>query len=435
MALSAASCLHYWSSRYGHIPVIGGKPVHSRASTARLIDIASKQIVEVPAATPRDTHLATISGEERATLLLESARTNELTYSDEFDNAAWSKSGSTVSANATIAPDGTATADKIVEDSTAGSAHDVRRGTTGGAGQKQAYSVFAKPAGRNWIYLRLIGGGGIDASTYFNVSTGAVGSVGTNHTAQIISLGDGWYRCQVIVNADVNDFRIGLTTADATATYNGDGASGVFMWRAQHEKNVPNVTSAIGTTSAAVTRARDDLYWDYTPGPQAMMAYLRFIERGNAKVSDSRPFILGTAGGDTGARVAVLAAASGFYQAAHNNGSSWGGFPELAVGPAIGDTVEFVVRLKSDGAIALIQSINGGAVTATADGTANGLAAAWVGRRLYANNDNSGNYGGIEYAEIKIVKYADVAGATTQTQMDELRAFELGPNRELLAAA
>ena len=37
------------------------------------------------------------------------------------------------------------------------------------------------------------------------------------------------------------------------------------------------------------------------------------------------------------------------------------------------------------------------------------------------------------YAEVKIVKYADVVGATAQARMDELRAFEIGASGEVLS--
>jgi len=47
-------------------------------------------------------------------ILIENASTNLLTYSEQFDNAIWVKGGVSVTANATIAPDGNFTADKIV---------------------------------------------------------------------------------------------------------------------------------------------------------------------------------------------------------------------------------------------------------------------------------------------------------------------------------
>lgn len=45
--------------------------------------------------------------------ILEPSRTNLILYSQEFNNAAWGKSTTTVTANAAIAPDGTLTADRV----------------------------------------------------------------------------------------------------------------------------------------------------------------------------------------------------------------------------------------------------------------------------------------------------------------------------------
>jgi hypothetical protein len=59
-------------------------------------------------------------------LLIEEQRTNLLTYSENFDNAAWGKQSVTVNANAAIAPDGTLTADKLIE-STTNAVHYVYR--------------------------------------------------------------------------------------------------------------------------------------------------------------------------------------------------------------------------------------------------------------------------------------------------------------------
>ena len=46
-------------------------------------------------------------------LLIEEQRVNLLTYSDDFSNAAWTKTNATVTANAVAAPDGTTTADTL----------------------------------------------------------------------------------------------------------------------------------------------------------------------------------------------------------------------------------------------------------------------------------------------------------------------------------
>ena len=47
--------------------------------------------------------------------LIEEQRVNLLLYSAEFDNAAWAKTNTTITANATTSPDGTANADGTLE--------------------------------------------------------------------------------------------------------------------------------------------------------------------------------------------------------------------------------------------------------------------------------------------------------------------------------
>ena len=54
-------------------------------------------------------------------LLIEPESTNLSLRSEEFDNAYWSKSNSSISVNETTSPDGTTTSDKIIENSGSGS--------------------------------------------------------------------------------------------------------------------------------------------------------------------------------------------------------------------------------------------------------------------------------------------------------------------------
>jgi hypothetical protein len=62
-------------------------------------------------------------------ILLEPAATNLALRSQEFDNPAWTTQASSVTANAAVAPDGTTTADSLVED-TSGTTHTIRQNIT-----------------------------------------------------------------------------------------------------------------------------------------------------------------------------------------------------------------------------------------------------------------------------------------------------------------
>ncbi len=184
-------------------------------------------------------------------ILIEEQRTNLMLRSETFDNATWSKSQSTVTANVTTAPDGTTTADKLVEDSTT-NIHQIIQNAASGIGSVETFSVFAKQAERQWVVLQL----GSGASSYFNLATGTIGTT-VGATATITNFGNGWYRCSISGTrvASNNNFIL-LATSDTVTTYLGNGTSGLYLWGAQMEAGA-FATSYIPTVASQVTRSAD----------------------------------------------------------------------------------------------------------------------------------------------------------------------------------
>ena len=237
-----------------------------RASTATYYD-STGTIRTAASGQPRYTYNPSLLT-AAPKLLLEAAATNLVTYSEQFDNAAWTKTRGSITANATTAPDGTVSADKFTEDTQSGS-HTIRNATaiTITSPTTLTASIFAKAAEGNYIIIGIGDGGGVNISrSTFDLSKG---STDTNVTAaanvsapdpEIIYVGNGWYRCSV--TATVSN----VTTAqawyfkgansNANAGYVGDGVSGIYVWGAQVETGYAP-TSYIQTTSAAVTRAAD----------------------------------------------------------------------------------------------------------------------------------------------------------------------------------
>lgn len=167
---------------------------------------------------------------------------NLLLQSDDFTTT-WTNANSTDSANAAVAPDGTTTADSIIEDATPSVTHYVTQPATGfGANTDYSFTCCLKANTRSWAWLSMVEStGSTIALCYFNLGTGAIGtvSVGANWTharAYIVSLGNGWYRCYLIgrkTSAGTTiTCRMGLATADTVGVYSGDGASNIFAWRA-----------------------------------------------------------------------------------------------------------------------------------------------------------------------------------------------------------
>jgi hypothetical protein len=188
-------------------------------------------------------------------LLVEEQRTNLALYSEQFDNAAWTKFNATVTANATVSPDGTANADKLVEDATASAGHLISQGPTLTA-VAHTYSVYAKASERNWICL--LNNSIANALAFFNLATGTIGTVGSGATATITNVGNGWYRCSVTFTAiaATNNCHIRLAPSDNVLSYNGVAGSGAFIYGAQLEAGT-FATSYIPTVASQVTRSPD----------------------------------------------------------------------------------------------------------------------------------------------------------------------------------
>lgn len=222
--------------------------------------------------TPSDsTYLATTSAARYALpyewdsagnllgILVEEARTNLATYSNDFSNAAWKALNSTtVSANAVASPSGETDADKIVTPS-ATNTFGVYRAVTSSTAV-HTLSVYAKAAGKNYLYVGGNHGSGYVYS-YFDLSNGTVAATGAGHTSTIQSCGNGWYRCIVVTVSWSDILResyFGPTDSASSTSCTGNGTDGVYLWGAQLEAgSFP--TSYIPTLGSTVTRAEDNL--------------------------------------------------------------------------------------------------------------------------------------------------------------------------------
>jgi hypothetical protein len=199
-----------------------------------------------------------------------------------FGIAAFSGAGTTtvssISVNEVIggiatAPDGTATAEAILEN-TATSIHRVQQAATVANGTACALSVFVQAIGDRRIYINAIAAAGAGALFDMTGSGAVVNVAGTaaNRAASITAVGNGWYRCTLsgtgtgAVSAIFFQINLGTSTTAIDDTYAGNGNSGLFLWGAQLE--LGSTATAYNPTTVknqlAFSEAFDNAAWGKT---------------------------------------------------------------------------------------------------------------------------------------------------------------------------
>jgi hypothetical protein len=177
------------------------------------------------------------------------ASVNLLTYTQQFDNAAWVKNALSASANTSTAPDSTGTADTLTDTATTAN-HYASQNITTTAATTYTMSAYVKNSNRGFVILNIadLSGATNYAAASFNLSTGAVVTTLANGTGysvvstSVTSAGNGWYRCTmtaVVGTTTAKTASVALSTAGTIGAYGldsylGDGSS-LFVWGAQLE--------------------------------------------------------------------------------------------------------------------------------------------------------------------------------------------------------
>lgn len=184
---------------------------------------------------------------------------NLLLFSDQFDNGAWAKTACTITPNAFAAPDGTTTADGLVDNGT-NTTHLVSQAAVVPAATADfSCSVVMEASAKNWCFLKMVTATGT-ASVYVNLTGGVLGTVtaGTgwsNARATITSRGPNRYRVHLTAyktSADTSiSFGAGPAAADLTPAYAGATTTAITLWRGGMEQS-SLFGDAAQSTAAAV---------------------------------------------------------------------------------------------------------------------------------------------------------------------------------------
>lgn len=174
-------------------------------------------------------------------ILIESASTNLLQYSEDITAIPWAVTGSaTHSANSEYAPDGSLSADLLYNMNSAGNGIEYTDGlSTDISGKTVTLSVYLKS----------------DVSEQIDITLEATGGSATSSNTLFL-LSSSWQRYTLTHSfaADDTDFIIGIKRPA------GSQISQLHIWGAQLEEK-PYATSYIPTTDTPATRAADNIHF------------------------------------------------------------------------------------------------------------------------------------------------------------------------------
>jgi hypothetical protein len=158
-------------------------------------------------------------------------RRNALTYTEDFSNAIWIKYRGPTLTGGQLDPLGGSTATKIIPVSTATSPGVYQASTAVAAGTTVRMSFYAKAAEFSWV---MIGSPAAGAGVWFNVSTGAIGTITGGFTAAIEAAANGFFRCTLIGSAVATTYtQISVCDGNGSTAVTNSGTNGVIVWGAQ----------------------------------------------------------------------------------------------------------------------------------------------------------------------------------------------------------
>jgi hypothetical protein len=185
-----------------------------------------------------------------------------------------------------VAPDGSVTADKLVENA-ANAQHLCQQLFVPVSGTKYTTVWRIKAAERSFAVFGFSGGGlGADCVMGVNLATGAVVSTsGSPESTVVVAGGNGWYTVcltKTLPTATNCAARVMPSTDGTTQVYTGDGTSGIFIWGAQLSDSASLDPYVYNPAAAFTSTAYYGPRFDYDPATLAPRGLLIEEQRTNS---------------------------------------------------------------------------------------------------------------------------------------------------------
>lgn len=153
--------------------------------------------------------------------------------------SSWWREGVVVVQNVSIAPDGTKTADELVETTGNGRHRIGTKVDNVVSGEIYTVSVYVQSAGRHAVQLEMAGApkGAYGRVQFDLAQRAAMAQAGDVSDLDIQQLPGGWYRCSATMryNARTATFNFSVMTEPFEVIYSGNSKSGLLMWGVQFE--------------------------------------------------------------------------------------------------------------------------------------------------------------------------------------------------------
>jgi hypothetical protein len=166
---------------------------------------------------------------------------NQLLYSEQADNAYWTATRATVSADSIASPSGAMTADGLVGDASNATHYlSTTVGPSFVSGENYVFSTYVKAVDKNNARIAFNGAafGGTPIGADFDLVAGTVTSTDAGvSNSNIEDVGDGWFRVSIKATAvATSTANLERYSKDVTTTFAGDGATeNTYFWGAQLE--------------------------------------------------------------------------------------------------------------------------------------------------------------------------------------------------------
>ena len=169
--------------------------------------------------------------------------TNLIVAPEDFSNVNWSTIlQGVVNTNQVLAPDGTLTADQLVDNNASGSGQAaIQQSVTMALDTEYLISIFLAPSGLSWSLIRLLNIGSLALSGYYDQGNGLVGAGSGDINSSGLEGpynggGPDFYRAWFQFTSDSVDtsgnFRINSADADGDIIIDLDGTSSIYLWGA-----------------------------------------------------------------------------------------------------------------------------------------------------------------------------------------------------------